>query len=254
MNRIRKAFANEVERLLPVLHETYRRVAAFQRRRTARNARRLLKQLDAAAPMLAFFRPYVQPAKQAYFVALADASLDVSDRIVALDVAVGSMHIAFAVERAYMHRESARLREVLAACRRDDGDDPGTAQDRPGALVQGIPASPGVGTGRAFVARRSGDVTRVPDGAVLVARMTRPELVHRMTSVAGIVTDEGGALCHAAIIARELGVPCVVGTRVATQRIATGWPIRVDGSTGEVTRLGRPSAPKRRDTRTRSTC
>lgn len=254
MNRIRKAFAAEVERLLPVLHETYRRVAAFQRRRSAPNARRLLEQIDVVAPMLAFFRPYVQPAKQAYFVALADASLDVSDRIVALDVAVGSMHIAFAVERAYMHRESARLREVLAACRHDDGDDHRDGRQRPGVLVQGIPASPGVGTGRAFVAIRSADVARVPDGAVLIARTARPEVVHCMTSVAGIVTDEGGALCHAAIIARELGVPCVVGTRVATQRITTGLCIRVDGSTGEVTRLGRPSAPKPRDTRTRSTC
>jgi len=238
MNRIRRQFAAELERLLPALHETYRCVGVFQKGRTPRNEERLLDQFGSVAPLLAFYRPYVPRRKRAYFDALADTSLDTSDRIVALDMAVGAMHIKFAVERAYMHQESARLREVLEACRVSDTGAHLPANDG-GALVTGLGASPGVAVGRAHLTERAEDCRCLPPGTIVVARMTRPELIEGLRPVAGIVTDLGGTLCHAAIIARELGIPCVVGTCWATQRIRPGWMIRLDGSTGSVARVGK---------------
>lgn len=237
MNRIRKEFARQVEQLLPALHETYRRIGVYQKNCTDRNRRRLLEQLEIVVPLLAFFRAYVPRPKRGYFLALPDESLELSDRIIALDVAVGSLHIEFAVPRAYMHQESRRLREVLEASRlssEDAGFDPEAVS--PDALVAGIGACPGVAVGPAFVARRQSDYRRLPARAILVAPATRPELIHTLSRAAGIVTDAGGMLCHAAIVARQRHLPCVVGTGRATRLIKTGWRIRIDGSTGQVTR------------------
>lgn len=240
MHRIRQQFGEEVEELYPVLHETYRLIGVFQKNRTPRNEARLLEQLAIIGPMLDFFRPYIQGRKQNYFKALLDEKLPISDRIVALDIAVGAMHIEFAVPRAYMHQESQRLREVLEASRRAEDNISIKEGDLPsGVLVQGIPASPGVAVGKAFIVRKNSDYRHLPSGGIIVTQMTRPELIFGMDRAAGVVTDVGGSLCHAAIIARELGIPCVVGTEKATQVIKTGWWIQIDGSTGEVIRSRR---------------
>jgi pyruvate,water dikinase len=79
-------------------------------------------------------------------------------------------------------------------------------------------------------------------GEVLVTSMTTPDMVPAMAHAAAIVTDEGGMTCHAAIVSRELGVPCVVGTRSATHTIVDGSEVTVDGKTGQVYR-GRRSVP-----------
>ncbi|HSF85832.1 MAG TPA: PEP-utilizing enzyme [Acidimicrobiia bacterium] len=233
MNRIRKLFADEVEALAPVLHETYRRIGILQKNRTVRNESLVLTQLETVAPHLSFFCPYVPPPKQPYFAALADPSLDVSDRIIALDVAVGALHIDFPVERAYMHRESAALRQVLERARFSD-DPPDTAE--PGSWLSGIGASPGVVTAPAHVATRTSDFRRVPDGSVLVTTAPRPEIIAALPAMAGLVAERGGRLSHAAIVARELGVPCVVGAANATRRIRSGQRITMDGGSGRIER------------------
>ncbi|MEO6077346.1 MAG: PEP-utilizing enzyme, partial [Candidatus Andersenbacteria bacterium] len=75
------------------------------------------------------------------------------------------------------------------------------------------------------------------EGEILVTTMTRPEFVPLMRRAAAIVTDEGGLTSHAAIIARELQKPCVIGTKNATKILQTGDEVEVDASTGIVTRL-----------------
>lgn len=235
MNRIRRQFAEEVDRLCPALHETYRRIACFQRDRSDRNRERLLAQIEVVAPHLEFFAPYVPGPKQAYFRALADASLSISDRIVALDVAVGSLHVDFPVAREYMHQESEALRRALEAIAAEDAG-PSDPPSDPRAWVSGLGASPGVASGPARVARRRSDMRSFQPGEVLVAPTPRPEILIGLDGIVAVVTDTGGALCHAAVIARERGIPCVVGARNATRRIRTGPLIVVDGSTGEVRR------------------
>jgi pyruvate,water dikinase len=75
---------------------------------------------------------------------------------------------------------------------------------------------------------------KLKPGEILVTTMTTPDMVPAMSRAAGIVTDEGGMTCHAAIVSRELGVPCVVGTREATKVISEGREVTVDGKTGTV--------------------
>ncbi|WP_280236007.1 phosphoenolpyruvate synthase [Nocardia cyriacigeorgica] len=105
-------------------------------------------------------------------------------------------------------------------------------------LVRGLAAAPGVAEGavRLLDAPDQGGALRA--GEVLVAPMTSPDWLPTIARSAAVVTDSGGMTCHAAIVARELGVPCVVGTRTATTALVDGAVVTVDGSAGEV-RAGR---------------
>jgi pyruvate,water dikinase len=101
-------------------------------------------------------------------------------------------------------------------------------------LVRGLPASKGTRSGPVRVLTSPSDTARLRAGEVLVAPMTSPSWVPAMRRAAALVTDAGGTTCHAAVVARELGVPAVVGTRTATQRLHDGDIVTVDGSRGEV--------------------
>ncbi len=101
-------------------------------------------------------------------------------------------------------------------------------------LVRGFGASPGVAGGVARLLLKASEMNRLQAGEILVTTMTTPDMVPAMARAAGIVTDEGGMTCHAAIVSRELGVPCVVGTRSGTKSIVDGQEVTVDGKTGAV--------------------
>ena len=75
---------------------------------------------------------------------------------------------------------------------------------------------------------------QVRDGDILVCQMTNPAWVVLFTKIAGLVTDTGGTTSHPAVLSREFGIPAVIGTSIATKRIATGDKIRVDGTNGVV--------------------
>ena len=109
-------------------------------------------------------------------------------------------------------------------------------------LVSGLPAAPGVASGRVRVLASPAQSGELLDGEVLVATMTNPDWVPAIRRAAALVTDGGGMTCHAAIVARELQVPCVVGTRVATTLLRDGELVTVDGAAGRVSEGGRPAA------------
>ncbi|MCY1022364.1 phosphoenolpyruvate synthase [Pyxidicoccus sp. MSG2] len=110
------------------------------------------------------------------------------------------------------------------------------------ALVTGLGASPGVASGRVRVLHRPEEGRQLRQGEVLVAPMTSPDWVPTMRRCAAIITDSGGMTCHAAIVSRELRIPCVVGARSATRVLRDGEEVTVDGATGQV-RAGLEAAP-----------
>jgi phosphohistidine swiveling domain-containing protein len=103
-----------------------------------------------------------------------------------------------------------------------------------GDRITGTPASPGEATGIARVVRGPEDFARVAAGDVLVCATTTPAWTPLFPSLGALVTDTGGILCHAAVVAREYGLPAVVGAEVATTGVPDGALVRVDGATGEV--------------------
>ena len=100
--------------------------------------------------------------------------------------------------------------------------------------MQGQPAMPGIVKAKVRLMLTAHDIDLLVPGEILVASMTSPDYVPAMRQAAGIITSEGGLLCHAAIISRELGKPCVVGTKIATQVLSTGDEIEMDGTTGKI--------------------
>jgi pyruvate,water dikinase len=107
-------------------------------------------------------------------------------------------------------------------------------------LISGAAASPGVAAGPVVVIHSPDEIDLVKDGDVLVTEMTTPDFVPAMKRAAAIVTNLGGRTCHAAIVSRELGIPCVVGTTTATQMLMTGDIVTVNGGGGTVYRGGTP--------------
>ena len=101
-------------------------------------------------------------------------------------------------------------------------------------LLQGLPAVPGQASGVVRVLANVKDGGRLQDGEVLVAQMTNPDWLPTMRRASALITDSGGMTCHAAIVARELGVPCIVGARTATRDLKDGTVVTVDGTHGRV--------------------
>ncbi|AKG53694.1 phosphoenolpyruvate synthase [Dehalogenimonas sp. WBC-2] len=101
-------------------------------------------------------------------------------------------------------------------------------------LLAGAAASPGLASGPVKIILDPTQIDRVYTGDILVAEMTTPDFVPAMKRAAAIVTNRGGRTSHAAIVSRELGIPCVVGTGEATTLLKDGQIITVDGAHGKV--------------------
>ena len=98
----------------------------------------------------------------------------------------------------------------------------------------GLSASTGTVVGKVKVCKSLQDINKVQEGDILVASMTRPEYLPAMKKAAAFITDEGGITCHAAIIAREMKKPCIIGTKIATQVLKDGDMVEVKADHGLV--------------------
>lgn len=103
-------------------------------------------------------------------------------------------------------------------------------------ILHGMGASPGIASGPAKIVLAMKDLDKIKEGDVLVTTMTNPDMVVTMQKAAAIITDEGGITSHASIVSREMGIPCVVGTEIATSTIEEGKDVTVDGFKGNVYR------------------
>jgi pyruvate,water dikinase len=110
----------------------------------------------------------------------------------------------------------------------------GAEQKERKVILQGFGASPGIARGVVKVIHDLNEMGKIEKGDILVTTMTSPDMVPAMEKSTAIVTDQGGATCHAAIISRELGIPCIVGTRSATTTLHDGDKIIVDATHGAV--------------------
>ena len=100
--------------------------------------------------------------------------------------------------------------------------------------LEGQSACKGVVTGVVRIVRKQSDMDAVHDGDILVSPMTTPDFLPAMKQAAAFVTDEGGITCHASIVAREMGKPCIIGTKFATQVLRDGDLVEVDADHGVV--------------------
>ncbi len=140
--------------------------------------------------------------------------------------------IEFAVESGKVYIVQARPVTVLA----EDVEDKYEEEEEKEAkiLLRGLGASPGVATGRVKIVLDLSELDKIEEGDILVTEMTSPDFVPAMEKSAAIITDRGGMTCHAAIVSRELGIPCIVGTGNATKVLKDGMVVTVDATRGVV--------------------
>ena len=98
-------------------------------------------------------------------------------------------------------------------------------------------AVPGSARGVVKIINKTSEMNKMQPGDILVSEMTIPEIVGAMKKAAAIVTDMGGITCHAAIVSRELGIPCVIGTKIATKLLKDGDMVEVDATAGCIKRV-----------------
>lgn len=103
--------------------------------------------------------------------------------------------------------------------------------------VSGMVASKGSVRGKARVTMSAQEAHLVQPGEILVTSMTTPDFVTAVKKAVAVVTNEGGILCHAAVVSREFGLPCIVGTRIATKIFKTGDMLEIDGELGVVRKI-----------------
>ena len=101
-------------------------------------------------------------------------------------------------------------------------------------ILEGYGVSPGVAKGVVKIIHDVSELSKIKKGDLLVTKMTNPDFVMAMEKSAAIITDEGGSTCHAAIVSRELGIPCIVATKNATQTLKDGMEITVDATHGKI--------------------
>ncbi|MDD2666613.1 MAG: phosphoenolpyruvate synthase [Methanocellales archaeon] len=101
-------------------------------------------------------------------------------------------------------------------------------------ILEGIGASPGLAYGNVEIISKLDELDKVGEGDILVTQMTTPDMVTAMKRAVGVITDEGGLTCHAAIVSRELGTPCIVGTKKGTKVLKDVKVVTIDGEKGHV--------------------
>jgi len=127
----------------------------------------------------------------------------------------------------------ARPETVWSLKKAQAGERPAIATEKK-ILVRGLPASPGVAAGKVHVIPSAENLRDFQAGEVLVTKMTAPDWVPAMKKSKAIVADSGGMTCHAAIVSRELGIPCIVGSKNGTHVLKSGMDVTVDAKSGVV--------------------
>ena len=141
------------------------------------------------------------------------------------------MDTEWAFEKDNLYLLQARPITTLGGATGDEDD---VASDLGDVLVRGLGASPGMASGKVKIVLDIDELDKIKDGDIMVTTMTTPDMVPAMRRASGIVTDEGGVTCHASIISRELGIPCVVGTGDATSTLEENSGVTLDGKKGLV--------------------
>ena len=129
-------------------------------------------------------------------------------------------------------------RSINVIYKSEEGEDVNTTEK---PVLKGINASPGVVSGKVRIIKNSSELSKIKKGDILVAKMTNPDYVPMMKKISAIIADEGGQTSHISVVARELGIPCVVGTKEATKKLKNGDVVTIDGDDGLVY-LGKFSA------------
>lgn len=143
--------------------------------------------------------------------------------------------IEWGIDRDTKHLYILQSRPITTLKKEDKGEVEAVEEkEELKALLRGLAASPGIGRGVVRHIKDVNEINKIQKGDILVTGMTNPDMVPAMRKSAAVVTDEGGRTCHAAIVSRELGIPCIVGSKNGTKILKEDQKITVDATRGVV--------------------
>ena len=138
------------------------------------------------------------------------------------------------IEFAIEHEEIYIVQTRPITTIKSSGNREETKELKGEAILTGLAASPGIASGKVKIIEDLKDLSKIKEGDILVTIMTNPDMVVAMQKSAAIITNEGGMTAHASIVSREMGIPAVVGTQDATEKLKEGEIVTVDGFNGKI--------------------
>ncbi|WP_199615250.1 PEP-utilizing enzyme [Paenibacillus alkalitolerans] len=240
-NKIRIAYGEQLEKFKPILRKAYQSIYNYQLDRSPDNELQMRKAIDATREILEFFANHMPYAKGKYIFALRRLEeIAPFDLIMCFDQAIFEMHVWETLsdlgvkggEWSKSNPWSKELRALLDERQAVRHENNLNAEEE--FLVSGTTACRGSAQGRACIALDKEHFHKIKEGDILVTTMTTPDFIKVAHLISGIITDRGGVVCHAAILAREFNIPCVVGCQTATTTIKDGDQIRLDATAGVV--------------------
>jgi len=228
------------------LQYAYSAIERFQRNREDSGAERsMIEAIVSVNQYLSQFKPYIPAYKQRFFEIVEhhdSLGLSTRDLIMTFDRAVYELHTRLEKD----HRLADDLgnwsplmtdllnnrREIEELADREDGRE---AED---FVTAGLTVVGGWVRGAALKIESRADWSTVAPGSIILARMTTPDIILAIEQIAGIVTEQGGRVCHAAVLAREYGIPCVVGCGRFMDGVEQGTMLVLDASSGILLQSG----------------
>jgi phosphohistidine swiveling domain-containing protein len=242
MNTIRNGFPEAIQALKPLLETAYNSILSYQIDPTEASYSQMQAAIESVVPHLAVFKPQLPVYKRRYIEVLESGVLfSANDLISCFDRAIYELHARVRCGEWGHLPWSTELRAFLDG-RQQVPPPKLLASPSPTSktlLAEGTGIGRGVVSGPArIVLSGRREFGRVEKGDILVCRMTDPDVILVLDRIAGLITDYGGTLCHAAILARTFSLPCLVGCGNATEVIRDGQQIRMSVADGTVDLLG----------------
>ncbi|WP_337103326.1 PEP-utilizing enzyme [Paenibacillus sp. YIM B09110] len=242
-NRVRIWFQKEIEQLKPLVRDAYQKIYKYQLERTSLYELQMREAIVQITPILEVFIEHIPAYKSSYIKVLANQEqLAASDLILCFDRAMYELHLyaTLGKEIGKYANEAPWSKELRALLNERQAIEPvsNSTSDEELFLASGKVASSGHAEGIAVVIMHKDELVNVRNGDILVTTMTTPDFIEVAPLIAGLVTDRGGIVCHAAILAREFNIPCIVGCRNATEVVKSGQKIRMDAISGIVMGCG----------------
>ncbi|MBP1989513.1 PEP-utilizing enzyme [Paenibacillus eucommiae] len=238
-NRVRIWYQKEIELLKPLVRDVYKKIHRYQLERTSLFELQMREAIAQTTPVLEVFIEHIPAYKSSYIKVLGrQEQLTSSELIMCFDRAMYELHLYAALGKSigkYANEApwSKELRALLNERQEIEPADSNVSVEEL-FLASGKVACPGHAEGRAAVIVRKDELGNVKQGDILVTTMTTPDFIEVAELIAGLVTDRGGIVCHAAILAREFNITCIVGCGNATEAVINGQKIRIDAISGIV--------------------
>ena len=242
MNTVRKVLELHLDEIKDYLDEAYKSIELFQADRDNELLETMMKnKIMCAEKTLAIFKPYIPEYKQRYFNVLEQHNqLDLTPRdiIMIFDRMVYELHTRLEMNMTSsldMQAWSPLVKAILNGRRAIPDSKSGiNAENHLEFVTSGMTVVGGYVNSRCTIMENYIDIQNIKQGDILLSKMTTPDIIISFDRISGIVTEQGGRFCHAAVIAREFNIPCIVGCGSFISNITNGETLILDADNGVV--------------------